>query len=70
MADKNDVLLALNAAGCAIERAGNEGAGVSEMIGLGVIVRLLSEMLAQIDDEPLPDGATSDEHSDEYSTPY
>ncbi|MHB1527841.1 MAG: hypothetical protein ACYCXT_00155 [Acidiferrobacteraceae bacterium] len=69
MADKNDVLLALAAVGAAIETAGNEGAGVSEMIGLGVTVRLLAGMLAQ-EDEPLPDGATSDEHSDEYSTPY
>ncbi|MHB1516269.1 MAG: hypothetical protein ACYCVY_11310 [Acidiferrobacteraceae bacterium] len=62
---QDDVLLALIAVGAAIEQAGEDGAGPSQMIGLGAAVRLLTGMLAQ-EDEPLPDEAISDEHS----TPY
>lgn len=60
---RGDVRLALDSLGRAIERAGDSGAGVSEMIGLGVAVRVLAEMLpteevwddhAEVDDELCP----------------
>jgi hypothetical protein len=56
--------MALDSLGIAVERAGDGGAGASELIGLGIAVRLLTGMLdgAQIeedcemgvDDEPSP----------------
>ncbi|MHB8390529.1 MAG: hypothetical protein ACYDDA_16175 [Acidiferrobacteraceae bacterium] len=59
MNDNSDVLLALGAVGTAIEQAGEEGAGPSQMVGLGTAVRLLAGMLSQ--DEPLPDRVMPDE---------
>ncbi|MHB1950379.1 MAG: hypothetical protein ACYCQK_02755 [Acidiferrobacteraceae bacterium] len=60
---RDDVRLALDALGGAIERAGDAGAGVSEMIGLGIAVRALAGMLPseeasddnlEVDDELCP----------------
>ncbi|MHB8549329.1 MAG: hypothetical protein ACYDAZ_09235 [Thermoplasmataceae archaeon] len=50
IAQQDDVLLALIAVGAAIEQAGEDGAGPSQMIGLGVAVRLLTGMLSPQDD--------------------
>lgn len=54
-----DVRMALDAVGHAIERAAESGAGVSEMVGLALAVRVLSGMLpvAEVWDDVHEDAA-------------